>query len=68
MDKNENVKNKLKTQNNVLYSSSNNKTDINNKDILKYSKILLPYYMDNEKVTHDFINHCISQHYIPQHL
>ena len=34
MDKNENVKNKLKTQNNVLYSSSNNKTDINNKDIL----------------------------------
>ena len=34
MDKNENVKNKLKTQNNGLYSSSNNKTDINNKDIL----------------------------------
>ena len=32
----------------------------NNKDILKYSKILLPYYMDNEKVTHDFINHCIK--------
>ena len=32
----------------------------NNKDILKYSKILLPYYMNNEKVTHDFINHCIK--------
>ena len=44
----------------LYYDYLYTRNEPNNKDILKYSKILLPFYLDNEKVPNDFIRYCFT--------